>query len=59
MRTPLASIRATAGNLADPDMAWSSDDVRRAAETIDAEAQRLDRRAPVLDFSRSSRAPGG
>jgi two-component system, OmpR family, sensor histidine kinase KdpD len=53
MRTPLASIRATAGNLADPDMAWSSDDVRRAAETIDAEAQRLDRFVrSVLDLSR-------
>ena len=39
LRTPLASIRATAGNLADPDVAWSSDEVRRAAETIDAEAQ--------------------
>jgi len=53
MRTPLASIRATAGNLADPDIAWSSDDVRRAAETIDAEAQRLDRFVrSVLDLSR-------
>ena len=53
LRTPLASIRATAGNLADPDLDWSTDEVRRAAETIDAEAQRLDRfvRA-VLDLSR-------
>ena len=32
LRTPLASIRATAGNLADPDVGWSTDDVRRAAE---------------------------
>ena len=53
LRTPLASIRATAGNLADPDVAWSSDEVRRAAETIDAEAQRLDRFVrSVLDLSR-------
>ena len=31
------------GNLADPAVGWSPDGVRRAAETIDAEAQRLDR----------------
>jgi two-component system sensor histidine kinase KdpD len=53
LRTPLASIRATAGNLADPRVAWSDDDVRRAAESIDAEAQRLDRFVrSVLDLSR-------
>jgi two-component system sensor histidine kinase KdpD len=53
LRTPLASIRATAGNLADPEVAWSTDDVRRAAETIDVEAQRLDRFVrSVLDLSR-------
>ncbi len=53
LRTPLASIRATAGNLADPDLDWSNDEVRRAAETIDAEAQRLDRFVrSVLDLSR-------
>jgi two-component system sensor histidine kinase KdpD len=53
LRTPLASIRATAGNLADPALPWSVDDVRRAAETIDAEAQRLDRFVrSVLDLSR-------
>jgi two-component system sensor histidine kinase KdpD len=53
LRTPLASIRATAGNLADPDLDWSKDEVRRAAETIDAEAQRLDRFVrSVLDLSR-------
>src|SRR3954447_3438988 len=43
LRTPLASIRATAGNLADPDVAMSPADVREAAESIDGEAQRLDR----------------
>ena len=32
LRTPLASIRATAGNLADPAVGWSPDGVRRAAE---------------------------
>jgi two-component system sensor histidine kinase KdpD len=53
LRTPLASIRATAGNLADPAIAWSPDDVRRAAETIDDEARRLDRFVrSVLDLSR-------
>jgi two-component system sensor histidine kinase KdpD len=53
LRTPLASIRATAGNLADPDLDWSNDEIRRAAETIDAEAQRLDRFVrSVLDLSR-------
>jgi two-component system sensor histidine kinase KdpD len=53
LRTPLASIRATAGNLADPTMALSAAAVRDAAETIDAEAQRLDRLVTsVLDLSR-------
>ena len=53
LRTPLASIRATAGNLADPAMAWSAEETRRAAETIDAEARRLDRIVrSVLDLSR-------
>ncbi|MEA2548183.1 MAG: two-component system, OmpR family, sensor histidine kinase KdpD [Chloroflexota bacterium] len=53
LRTPLASIRATAGNLADLAVPWSVDEVRRAAETIDEEAQRLDRFVrSVLDLSR-------
>ena len=53
LRTPLASIRATAGNLADPAVGWSPDGVRRAADTIDSEAQRLDRLVgSVLDLSR-------
>lgn len=53
LRTPLASIRATAGNLADPAMTWSTEDVRAAAETIDEEARRLDRFVrSVLDLSR-------
>ncbi len=53
LRTPLASIRATAGNLADPTMDLSMDAVREAAETIDVEAQRLDRLVTsVLDLSR-------
>ncbi len=53
LRTPLASIRATAGNLADPTLRLSPDAVRDAAETIDSEAQRLDRLVTsVLDLSR-------
>ena len=53
LRTPLASIRAAAGNLGDPQMPWQPDTVRQAAETIDLEAQRLDRLvSSVLDLSR-------
>jgi two-component system sensor histidine kinase KdpD len=53
LRTPLASIRATAGNLADPETALSPAAVRESAETIDLEAQRLDRLvSSVLDLSR-------
>jgi two-component system, OmpR family, sensor histidine kinase KdpD len=53
MRTPLASIRATAGNLADPAVDWAPDAVRSAAGSIDVEAQRLDRFVrSILDLSR-------
>jgi len=53
LRTPLASIRAIAGNLADPVVPMSSGDVREAAEAIDGEAQRMDRFVrSVLDLSR-------
>jgi two-component system sensor histidine kinase KdpD len=53
LRTPLASIRATAGNLADPAVEWSPGTTREAAEAIDAEARRLDRLVrSVLDLSR-------
>ena len=53
LRTPLASIRATAGGLADPDVAWSEEASRAAALVIDAEATRLDRLVGgVLDLSR-------
>ena len=43
LRTPLAAIRATAGNLADPDVPWTEDGQRAAAESIDREAARLSR----------------
>ena len=53
LRTPLASIRATAGNLADPATELSPEAVREAAESIDLEVQRLDRLVTsVLDLSR-------
>ena len=53
LRTPLATIRAAAGSLADPQVALS-DEVRRAsAQTIDEEADRLDRLVGnLLDMSR-------
>ena len=55
LRTPLASIRATAGGLADADVAWTDDARRGAAGVIDAEAARLDRLVSgLLDLSRIS-----
>ncbi len=53
LRTPLASIRATAGGLADPDVSWDDVTRRAAAARIDAEAARLDRLVRgVLELSR-------
>jgi K+-sensing histidine kinase KdpD len=53
LRTPLASIRASAGNLADPELAWSVEEQRLAARDIDQEAERLSRLvAALLDMSR-------
>jgi two-component system sensor histidine kinase KdpD len=53
LRTPLASIRATAGGLADPDVPWSEAGTRDAGRLIDDEAARLDRLVRgVLDLSR-------
>jgi two-component system sensor histidine kinase KdpD len=53
LRTPLASIRATAGGLADPAVSWDDDARREAAARIDAEALRLDRLVRgVLELSR-------
>jgi two-component system sensor histidine kinase KdpD len=53
LRTPLASIRATAGGLADPAVAWDDAARRAAAASIDVEAQRLDRLVRgVLELSR-------
>ena len=53
LRTPLASIRAEAGSLADADVPIEADAARRAGGRIDAEAERLDRLVrEVLDLSR-------
>ena len=53
LRTPLAGIRAAAGNLADPEVPWEADEMRAAARAIDNEANRLDRLVRgLLDLSR-------
>jgi two-component system sensor histidine kinase KdpD len=53
LRTPLAAIRATAGNLMDPETTWTRDEERGAARSIDLEAQRLSRLVRnMLDLSR-------
>jgi two-component system sensor histidine kinase KdpD len=53
LRTPLATIRATAGTLADPALAISGDERRTMAAEIDDEAERLSRLVgELLDMSR-------
>ena len=53
LRTPLASIRTSAGSLLQHDVAWTEQDRREFAESIDQEAQRLDRIVGnLLDLSR-------
>jgi two-component system, OmpR family, sensor histidine kinase KdpD len=53
LRTPLASIRAAAGSLLDPEVAVDEASARATAAEIDTEAQRLDRLVrEVLDLSR-------
>ncbi|MFL5684505.1 MAG: DUF4118 domain-containing protein [Chloroflexota bacterium] len=53
LRTPLASIRATAGGLADPEVVWTDEARRDAANVIDTEAARLDRLVSgLLDLSK-------
>jgi two-component system sensor histidine kinase KdpD len=52
-RTPLATIRAAAGSLLDPEVTWSDEERRAAARTIDAEAERLNVLVRnLLDMSR-------
>lgn len=53
LRTPLAAIRAAAGNLMDPAVALEPGQERTIARTIDAEAERLSRLVRnMLDLSR-------
>lgn len=53
LRTPLATIRATAGTLADPALELAVPDRRAMAAEIDAEADRLSRLVgELLDMSR-------
>lgn len=53
LRTPLASIRAAAGTLVDPDVSPTAADARAAGALIELEATRLDRLVrDVLDLSR-------
>jgi two-component system sensor histidine kinase KdpD len=53
LRTPLASIRAAAGSIADPAIELTPEERRAAARSIDAEAERLNRLVgSLLDMSR-------
>lgn len=53
LRTPLASIRAAAGSIADPSIELDPDERRAAARSIDEEAERLNRLVgTLLDMSR-------
>jgi len=53
LRTPLATIRAAAGSMLDPEIAWSAAEQREAFEAIDAEAERMGRLVRnLLDLSR-------
>lgn len=53
LRTPLASIRAAAGTLMDPDVSWPEGERREIAASIDREADRLNRLvSDLLDMSR-------
>ena len=53
LRTPLAAIRAAAGSLMDPEVDWTDEQRRAAAQTIDVEADRLNGLVRnLLDMSR-------
>ena len=53
LRTPLAAIRAAAGNLMDPEVALAPEEFRAVAGSIDLEAQRLSRLVRnMLDLGR-------
>lgn len=58
LRTPLASIKASATSLLAEDVDWSPEDVRQFSATIDEETDRLTSLvANLLDMSRLSSGP--
>jgi two-component system sensor histidine kinase KdpD len=53
LRTPLATIKASASSMLQSDVTWDAEHVRDFAETIDSEADRLNRLVGnLLDMSR-------
>jgi two-component system sensor histidine kinase KdpD len=53
LRTPLATIRASAGSMLDDSVAWTDQDRREAFQAIDTEAERMGRLVRnLLDLSR-------
>jgi len=53
LRTPLASIKASASSLLDPEVSWDEEERREFVTTIDQEADRLSRLVHnLLDMSR-------
>lgn len=53
LKTPLAGIKAAVSSLLDSTVSWSQDDVQSFLETIDSQADRLDRViSDILDLNR-------
>jgi two-component system sensor histidine kinase KdpD len=53
LKTPLAGIKTSASSLLDKSVAWSADDVQVFLETIDSQADRLNRViSDILDLNR-------
>jgi two-component system sensor histidine kinase KdpD len=53
LKTPLAGIKAAASSLLDKSVAWSKEDVQAFLETIDSQADRLNRViSDILDLNR-------
>jgi two-component system sensor histidine kinase KdpD len=53
LKTPLAGIKAAVSSLLDMSVSWSAEDVQAFLETIDSQAERLDRFiSDILDLNR-------
>jgi two-component system sensor histidine kinase KdpD len=53
LKTPLAGIKTSVSNLLDAEITWSDDDLRAFLETIDSQADRLNRViSDILDLNR-------